>query len=152
MCGAKGTDDVIQIRFIKSVEVSGQYPRVLRLGKICSIFFASDGACWRHVGKEVYIRPRGLGSSGEAEANRLGFKVWTLGRLGRLGVFATLSRQIGPKSSGHVVVSTAQARRYWGGKVCSETCWGERSPCTTRAVQATSQGCKINAFCMPTCS
>jgi len=24
--------------------------------KICSIFFASDGACWRHVGKEVYIR------------------------------------------------------------------------------------------------
>jgi len=24
--------------------------------KICGIFFASDGACWRHVGKEVYIR------------------------------------------------------------------------------------------------
>lgn len=24
--------------------------------KICQIFFPSDGACWRHVGKEVYIR------------------------------------------------------------------------------------------------
>ena len=24
--------------------------------KICQIFFASDGACWRHVGKEVYVR------------------------------------------------------------------------------------------------
>lgn len=24
--------------------------------KICQTFFASDGACWRHVGKEVYIK------------------------------------------------------------------------------------------------
>lgn len=24
--------------------------------KICQIFFATDGACWRHVGKEVYIK------------------------------------------------------------------------------------------------
>merc|ERR1712232_601006 len=26
------------------------------MGKVCQLFFPTDGAVWRHLGKEVYIR------------------------------------------------------------------------------------------------